>query len=486
MVASRRRDDHRDQQRQGEQRDEQVARARLHREARRRACRSPRCPTSASSRTSDQRRRSRRRPASARAAAARRPAPRRARRRPGSRAARAPWPRAARCGRPARAGSRRGRPPRGRRRTAGSVPSIAANSSVTHSTPAARSPSTWPRCSAKWKTTNVVTLKSAIAGTACGARSSRRSSLRSSAPTVAPHRYSAPIRAVSTSPAGASRSARPARRPSARSASASPPRRVVARDDPRAPARGADQRLDQLGRRRVEVGARLVEQQQLGVVQHARGRPPGAGPCRASRCAPGRRRAPRARRARAARRRALGATPCRRAWKRRFSRPAEVAVEQRLVAEQADPPAHRPALVAAARGRARARCRRAGAAAWPARAAASTCPRRWGRRRRASRRRAARASRPAARPARRSGASARRAQWLARLPPSLLSVAAACSSTGASTPKSCSTAFGLPGKLTIRVRPATPGDAAREHPHRRVLERSPRASPRRSPAPRAR
>ena len=45
----------------------------------------------------------------------------------------------------------------------------------------------------------------------------------------------------------------------------------MARDDAGAAARGADERLDEVGGGWVEVGARLVEQQQLGVVQHRAG-----------------------------------------------------------------------------------------------------------------------------------------------------------------------------------------------------------------------
>ena len=165
---------------------------------------------------------------------------------------------------------------------------------MTHSTPAASSPVDRVALSgAKWKTTSVVTAKSAIAGTACGARSSSSRSLRSSAPTARRIiAYSAPIvgggRPRRRAPAAP---ARPPRRPSARSASARPPAGswlVTTRVRPRrAPMSGSTQ----LGRGRVEVGARLVEQQQLGVVQHGAARRRGAGPCRASRCARGRRRA---------------------------------------------------------------------------------------------------------------------------------------------------------------------------------------------------
>ena len=164
--------------------------------------------------------------------------------------------------------------------------------------------------------------------------------------------------------------------------------------------------------------------------------------------------------------------------------PGEVAVEQRLVAEQADAPAHRPAPRRAARGRARAPRRRAGAAAWRARAAASTCRRRWGRTRRASARAAASSVTPAS-----AGALAVVAAQVLDVDGGLLSrlrghgprdrrarPRGAASrprarSVGASTGKSWSIAFGLPGKFTISVRPAIPDDPAREDAQRRVAQR---------------
>ena len=82
----------------------------------------------------------------------------------------------------------------------------------------------------------------------------------------------------------------PAAQARARGRAASQPGlHVVGDHDPR-PAR--EQRLDQRRGARVQPGERLVEQQHLGRVQHARGRPPSAGPSRARTCAPGRRRAP--------------------------------------------------------------------------------------------------------------------------------------------------------------------------------------------------
>ena len=81
------------------------------------------------------------------------------------------------------------------------------------------------------------------------------------------HRYSAPICSAVTSAARASSAARPSRRPSARSPSASPPAGswlVTTRVRPLArPTSGSSRSV----RRRVEVRARLVEQQHVGVVQ---------------------------------------------------------------------------------------------------------------------------------------------------------------------------------------------------------------------------
>ena len=50
-------------------------------------------------------------------------------------------------------------------------------------------------------------------------------------------------------------------------------------------------------------------------------------------------------------------------------------------------------------------------------------------------------------------------------------VAAACSSVGSTTGQDCPIAFGLPGKLTISVRPRIPRHAAGEDAQRRVLAR---------------
>ena len=160
--------------------------------------------------------------------------------------------------------------------------------------------------------------------------------------------------------------------------------RVVAGDHARAARRRADQRLDQLGGVRVEVGGRLVEQQQLGVVQDRAGdrgaldHPARVGVDRvvgAAAQADGVQQLLDARVRRAVQAGVEAQVLAR----------GEVAVEQRRVAEEADPAADRPALVGQLVAEHASRCRRAGAAAWRARAAASSCRRRWGRRRRASR-----------------------------------------------------------------------------------------------------
>ena len=168
------------------------------------------------------------------------------------------------------------------------MPRIAANSSVTHSTPAASSPSRRSRSSPKWKITKVVTANSAIAGTDSLVRSSTSRSLRAIADAPLSRRASVDRRAASA----ASTSARGrVQRPRARRAGPAPGR-------PRASARStswltstrvrrrsaADQRLDQRGGLRVEVRLRLVEQQQLGRVQHRPADRQPLRPCRARGC----------------------------------------------------------------------------------------------------------------------------------------------------------------------------------------------------------
>ena len=249
-----------------------------------------------------------------------------------------------------------------------------------------------------------------------------------------------------------------------------PAGRVVAGDTRVRPA-APDQRLEQLGRRGVEVGARLVEQQQLGVVQHrardgdalhhpARQRPHGVVGAR-----------PQPDGARAARRRARAATPCSRAWKRRFSRAGQLAVEQRLVAEEADPPAHRPASSGSSWPRTRAvpACGRSSVASTRSSVdlpaplgpkTTSVAPRLERQRDVAQRRRARRSGAPSA------------ASSMAAAATAVLQRARPRGAGRARSRRSArSIAFGLPGKLTISVRAGDARDAAAEHAHRRVLQR---------------
>ena len=180
---------------------------------------------------------------------------------------------AARCGRPARAGSRRSRPARASATNSRLMPSIAANSSVTHRTPAARSPSTVVAVQREVEDDERRDARTAPSpGPTRSVRSSSRSSLRSSAPTGAHQRGTAPpiVGAPSTlaRPARSSAGA-PAAQAERDVGLGQPAGRVVAGDHARAaatprPISGSTQ----LGGGRVEVGERLVEQQQLGVVQH--------------------------------------------------------------------------------------------------------------------------------------------------------------------------------------------------------------------------
>jgi hypothetical protein len=117
----------------------------------------------------------------------------------------------------------------------------------------------------------------------------------------------------------------------------------VARDHAGPARRAPDERLEQRGGGGVEVGERLVEEQQLGVVQHrARGRDAldhparqhGDGVVRARRHADGVEDLVDARELHVVQARVEAQVLPRR----------EVAVEHRLVREQPDAPAHRPAL----------------------------------------------------------------------------------------------------------------------------------------------
>ena len=187
-----------------------------------------------------------------------------------------------------------------------------------------------------------------------------------------------------TSAAGASSATRPARSPSARSAPASPPRRRGAISTRVRPPRGRSAARP----RRPRAGSRFASgsssSSSSGLVQD------GAAD-REALDHPARERAQRLVGARAPSRPRSSSSSTRAA--RHAVQPRveaqvlarrQLAVEQRLVREQPDPPAHRPALVGQLARRARCARRRAGAAASRASAAASSCRRRWGRRRRAS------------------------------------------------------------------------------------------------------
>src|SRR4051794_3577791 len=160
-------------------------------------------------------------------------------------------------------------------------PSIAANSRVTTRTPAARSPSTVGRSSPKWKTTNVVTANRLMPGTASSVRSSMRSSFLNSAPRMlmgrSPAREDEVFALKQRRSLCSSAVQRPdlldadlaGRREQLRPATAQPERqvglgqsagRVVAGHHAGA---AGQQRLDEIRRRGVQIGPRLVEQQEL-------------------------------------------------------------------------------------------------------------------------------------------------------------------------------------------------------------------------------
>src|SRR5207247_45817 len=241
------------------------------------------------------------------------------------------------------------------------MPSMAAKSSVTTSTPAARSPCTVGRSSPKWKTMNVVTAKRLIPGTASSVRSSMRSSLRRSAPStlmapppraktkVSSGRKDAVLARSSVERPDVGHADVGRRRQQLGAAAAQaegeiglgePAGRVVAGDHARAPGQ---QRADQSACGGVEVGARLVEQQQLGVVEdRARDRHPLhraaaevahglVGPALELQALE-----------------QLGDPLLADAEQPRLEAqvlaPGRLAVEQRLVAEEADATAHRPRL----------------------------------------------------------------------------------------------------------------------------------------------
>ena len=286
------------------------------------------------------------------------------------------------------------------------MPSIAANRSVTHSTPAARSPSTVAALQREVEDDERHDRERRHGGDDLRRAQLEAQVLATRAPTARRISGTAP-RSRRCRPRAPRRrsSGRPPRSPSARSASARPPAGSCEVTTRVRPLAAPDERLDERGGGRVEVGARLVEQEQLGVVQDRAGhRQPLDHPARervdgvvgAAAQADGVQELADAR----------GGDVVQARVEAQVLARAEVAVEQRVVPEQPDAPAHRPALARERRGRGRAPSRRAGAAAWPGRAAASTCPPRWARRRRASPRPAGPGSRRRARAGRRSGGRA--------------------------------------------------------------------------------
>ena len=230
--------------------------------------------------------------------------------------------------------------------------------------------------------TKAVTAKSAIAGSDCRVRSSARRSLARIA-----------AKAEREEVTRADRSA-PIAEPQDLVGVGQVALGVVGDEDAGAAGAGADQRPGELAALGVEVGVGLVEQQQLAARAGRSGRSPAAGASRRRARRPARRRgapSPTASSSSSIRaRRPRARDPVQPGVEGEVLAAAEVAVEERLVAEVADPAAQLPGLAAAARSRAPAPRRRSGAAASRGPAAASSCRRRWGRGRPATRRRRAR------------------------------------------------------------------------------------------------
>ncbi len=229
----------------------------------------------------------------------------------------------------------------------------------------------------------MVTVKSVMAGTASFVRSSIEQVLAQDRAGGGDHAYSSRARAPSSSDAGRAKAWPPPRRPSTTSASASAPFHVVGHQHPGAARGPPDQRLQPLGRGGIEVGARLVEQEQVGVVQ----RGPGGGQAlhhalrevahrlaRAALEADGGQRLVHA----------LGVDPVEARLVDEVLAAAQLAVQQRVVTEVADAAPHPPGLARQLRRRARARSRRAASAGPRAPAGGWSCPRRWRRSRPAS------------------------------------------------------------------------------------------------------
>ena len=221
------------------------------------------------------------------------------------------------------------------------MPSRAANSSVAQSTPAARLPESWVRSSPKRKMTKVVIANSAIAGSDCRVRSSERRSLARIAAKAAREevmRVQAAIETAAASPI----------EPQHLVGLGQEALGVVGDDDAGAAGAGADQGAGQLASLGVEVGVGLVEQQQLRLVQDAAAdRQPLAHPGRELGDAllgpplhPGG-----GEQLGDPRLAGLARDPVQPGVEAQVLAAAEVAVEQRLVAEVADPAAQLPGLV---------------------------------------------------------------------------------------------------------------------------------------------
>ena len=344
------------------------------------------------------------------------------------------------------------------------MPSTAANSSVTHSTPAASSPSTERRSSAKWKSTKVETLNSSIAGTASPVRSSTRRSLRTSAPTARLTAVPLPIAPRLTS----------ARR---RGLSAGAGRRAArARGRPRrAPARRRGRSARAWRRSRARSAARPAPAAPGSRLASGSSSSSSSGSCSSARQIATRCAIPRdsERTGSSARRAIPTASSSSSARRRHVVQPrveaqvlarGQVAVEQRLVGEQPDPPAHRPAL---ARQRAPEHARLAGVRAQQ-RGEHPQQRRLAGAVGAEHRQRGARAAASSVTPASatRSPYARARSRSATAGAPSAVVGHGATSRRAASAPRarasararrtSWSIAFGEPGKLTISVRPAMP------------------------------
>src|SRR6185312_4591562 len=145
------------------------------------------------------------------------------------------------------------------------IPSTAANRSVAHSTPEASEPERLVRSSPKRKMMKAVTAKSAIAGSDCRVRSSERRSLariaaKATREGVTRH---APFQSKASRDRRHLADPEPQHLISLRQEAL----RVVGDDYPGVADAGADQLARRLPPFGVEVGIRLVEQQQLGLVQ---------------------------------------------------------------------------------------------------------------------------------------------------------------------------------------------------------------------------